>query len=81
MILQLQIGLSAACLSEKSEIKFNLLELNFSTRFINQSVCCKFTSYGAGRFNPITFLTPLVNQSSCLIIAMTISDISKCCYR
>ena len=30
--------------SAKSEIKFNLPELNFSTKLMNQSVCCKFTS-------------------------------------
>ena len=28
----------------KSEIKLSLPELNFSTKFINQSVCCKLTS-------------------------------------
>ena len=31
-------------LIDKSVIKFNLLRLNFSTKFINQSVCCKLTS-------------------------------------
>ena len=65
----------AACRSAKLSITLNFPELNFSTKLINQSVVCRSTSYGAGLFNPITFFTPLVSQSSCLIIAITISEI------
>ena len=43
--------------------------------FINHSDCCNSISYGTGRSNPETFLTPLDNQSSCLTTAITISEI------
>ena len=51
--------------------------VNFATKFTNHSLVWSSTSYGTGLSNPITFLTPLVNQSSCLMIAITISEISR----
>ena len=57
--------------------KFNFEELNFATKSINHSEVCRFISYGAGLFNPITFFTPLANHSSCLIIETIISAINN----
>ena len=44
---------------------------------MNQVEVCRSISYGAGLLSPITFLTPLDNQSSCLITAITISEINN----
>ena len=67
----------ACCFSKLSEIKFKLPWWNFWTKLINHSLPCKSISYGTGLFKPITFFTPRDNQSSCLITAITISEISS----
>ena len=47
--------------------------LILDTKFINHSSLWRLSSYGTGLFNPITFFTPLANQSSCLTTEITIS--------
>ena len=47
--------------------------LKDSTRRTNQSVCCRFTSYGTGRDSPVTFFTPRASQSSFFKTATMIS--------